>query len=103
MARGKQLRPDQIVVMLRQIEVQLAQGKRLAQACKEAGLSEQVVIGASRDHSNRVRPHSSWAIADPHPSPAPSPTTYPHHTPCSSLTEPGPKSRSGQGRQSWNC
>ena len=27
--------------MLRQIEVQLAQGNSLAQACKEAGLSEQ--------------------------------------------------------------
>jgi putative transposase len=41
MARGKRFSPEQIVVMLRQIEVQLAQGKSLALACKEAGISEQ--------------------------------------------------------------
>ena len=41
MARGKRFSPEQIVVMLRQIEVQLAQGQSLALACKEAGLSEQ--------------------------------------------------------------
>jgi transposase-like protein len=33
--------PEQIVVMLRQMEVQLAQGMSLALACKEAGISEQ--------------------------------------------------------------
>ena len=41
MPRGRKLSPEQIVVTLRQIEVQLAQGKNLAQACKEAGISEQ--------------------------------------------------------------
>ncbi len=41
MARGKRFSPEQIVVMLRQIEVQLAQGRSLALACKEAGISEQ--------------------------------------------------------------
>jgi putative transposase len=41
MARGKRFSPEQIVVMRRQIEVQLAQGKSLALACKEAGISEQ--------------------------------------------------------------
>jgi putative transposase len=41
MARGKRFSPEQIVVMLRQIEVQLAQGKSLALACKEAEISEQ--------------------------------------------------------------
>ncbi len=41
MPRGRKVSPEQIVVMLRQIEVQLAQGKSLAQACKEAGISEQ--------------------------------------------------------------
>jgi hypothetical protein len=34
MARGKRFSPEQIIAMLRQIEVQLAQGKRLALACK---------------------------------------------------------------------
>jgi len=32
---------EQIIATLRQIEVQLAQGKSLALACKEAGLCEQ--------------------------------------------------------------
>ena len=41
MARAKRFSPEQIVVMLCQIEVQLAQGKSLALACKEAGISEQ--------------------------------------------------------------
>ena len=41
MPRGRNVSPEQIVVTLRQIEVQLAQGKSLALACKEAGLSEQ--------------------------------------------------------------
>ena len=41
MARGKRFNPEQIVMMLRQIEVQLAQGKSLVLACKEAGISEQ--------------------------------------------------------------
>jgi putative transposase len=41
MPRGRKLSPEQIVVTLRQIEVQLAQGMKLAQACKEAGISEQ--------------------------------------------------------------
>ena len=67
MARGKRFSPEQIVVMLRQIEVQLAQGKSLALACKEAGISEQVVIGAWKDHYNRVRPHSALGYRPPAP------------------------------------
>ena len=41
MARGKRFSPEQIIAMLRQLEVQLATGKSLALACKEAGISEQ--------------------------------------------------------------
>ena len=41
MPRGRRVSPEQVVVMLRQIEVQLAQGRSLALACKEAGVSEQ--------------------------------------------------------------
>ncbi len=41
MPRGRKASPEQIVVTLRQIEVQLAQGKSLAQASKEAGIAEQ--------------------------------------------------------------
>jgi hypothetical protein len=38
MPRGRKVSPEQIVVVLSQIKVQLAQGKSLAQACKEAGI-----------------------------------------------------------------
>ena len=41
MPRGKRFNPEHIVVTLRQVEVQLATGKSLALACKEAGISEQ--------------------------------------------------------------
>ena len=41
MPRGHKVSPEQIVATLRQIEVQLAQGKSLALACKEAGIAEQ--------------------------------------------------------------
>ena len=41
MPRGRKVGPEQIIATLRQIEVQLAQGKSLALACKEAGIAEQ--------------------------------------------------------------
>ncbi len=85
MPRGRKISPEQIIATLRQIEGQLAQGMSLALACKEAGIAEQlrdeclkleifsslreaqVVIGAWRDHSNRVRPHSSLGYRPPAP------------------------------------
>ena len=41
MARGKKYQPEQVVNLLRQIEVAVANGKTTAQACKEAGIVEQ--------------------------------------------------------------
>ena len=41
MARRKNWSAEQIVAKLRQIEVQMAQGKSLALACKEAEIAEQ--------------------------------------------------------------
>jgi len=41
MRRGQKTSAEQVVLKLRQIEVQTAQGKSLAVACKEAELSEQ--------------------------------------------------------------
>ncbi len=41
MARRKTWSAEQIIAKLRQIEVQIAQGKSLALACKEAEISEQ--------------------------------------------------------------
>ena len=57
MPRGRKVSPEQSVVMLRQIEVQLAQGMSLALACKDAGISEQ-----TRDRS-LARPLQSGAAA----------------------------------------
>ena len=41
MQRGQKTSAEQVVLMLRQIEVQTAQGKSIAVACKEAGICEQ--------------------------------------------------------------
>jgi len=41
MARGKRHTPAQIVSLLRQIEVAVANGKTTAQACEEAAITEQ--------------------------------------------------------------
>ncbi len=41
MARGKKHNPEQIVNVLRQIEVAMANGKTTPIACKEAGITEQ--------------------------------------------------------------
>jgi putative transposase len=41
MAKGQPLKPEQIVTLLRQIDVLTTNGKSLAQACKEVGTVEQ--------------------------------------------------------------
>ncbi|CAO4185085.1 IS3 family ISMdi3 transposase ORF A [Methylorubrum aminovorans] len=41
MRRGQKTSAEQVVLKLRQIEVQTAQGKSLGLACKEAEISEQ--------------------------------------------------------------
>jgi putative transposase len=41
MRRGQKTSAEQVVLKLRQIEVQTAQGKSLALACKEVEISEQ--------------------------------------------------------------
>jgi len=41
MPKGQRIKPEQIVMLLRQIEVLTANGKTLAQACKEIGVGEQ--------------------------------------------------------------
>ena len=41
MARGKKHTPEQIVSLLRQIEVGVANGKTTPAACRESGITEQ--------------------------------------------------------------
>lgn len=57
MPRGRKVSPEQIVVMLRQIEVQLAQGMSLALACKEAEIAEQ----SSRTSASSGRSSTAYA------------------------------------------
>lgn len=44
MLRGQKTSAEQVVLKLRQIEVQTAQGKSIAVACKEADVSEQSFV-----------------------------------------------------------
>lgn len=41
MGRGKKYQPEQVMKLLRQIEVAVANGKTTARTCKEAGIVEQ--------------------------------------------------------------
>jgi Transposase len=41
MARGKKYQPEQVINLLRQVEVAVANGKSTDQACRDAGIVEQ--------------------------------------------------------------
>ncbi|MBP1184195.1 integrase core domain-containing protein [Methylobacterium sp. PvR107] len=92
MRRGQKTSAEQVVLKLRQIEVQTAQGKSLALACKVAEISEQklrdeclrqeifcslkeaqAVIALWQNTYNRVRPHSSLGYRPPAPVSYPAP------------------------------
>ena len=45
----KRYKPEQIVTVLRQIEVAVANGKSTPQACKEAGFILRRIIGGGRN------------------------------------------------------
>jgi len=50
MARGKKHNPEQVVNLLRQIEVAVANGKTTAVACKEAEITEQTYYRWRKEH-----------------------------------------------------
>ena len=52
MGRGKKYQPEQVVNLLRQIEVAVANGKTTAVACKEAGIWQHKLRGHC-DHGER--------------------------------------------------
>ena len=57
MARGKKHTPEQVVNLLRQIEVSVANGKTTALACKEAGSpSRRTTVGARMRRAERIQP-----------------------------------------------
>jgi putative transposase len=82
----KRFGAEQIVTLLRQIEVSMAQGKPAPVACRDAGISQQklrdellngeifyslkegqIVIEQWRKHYNTIRPHSSLGYRPPAP------------------------------------
>jgi transposase InsO family protein len=81
----KKFRAEQIVTLLRQIEVPVAQGKLPPEACQAAEISQQlrggllnreifyslkegqIVIEQWRKHYNTIRPHSSLGYRPPAP------------------------------------
>lgn len=62
----RKYKPEQIVTVLRQVEVQMANGKTAPQACKEAGIHTQTYYlygllpfcKKNRDHGKRGRLHT---------------------------------------------
>jgi transposase len=61
-ARGKKNTPEQIVSLLRQVEVVVANGKTTAQACKETAITEQMYYrwrkeygGLQMDQARRLK------------------------------------------------
>ena len=82
----KRFSAEQIVTLLRQIEVSMDQGNSTQIACREAGISEQsfrdellngeifyslkeaqIVIERWRKHYNTIRPHSALNYRPPAP------------------------------------
>ena len=81
----KRFSAEQIVMLLRQIEVSMAQGKSTPEACRDAGISQQlrdellngeifyslkeaqIVVEQWRKHYNTIRPHSSLGYRPPAP------------------------------------
>jgi transposase-like protein len=62
MGRGKKYQPEQVVNLLRQIEVAIANGKTTSQACKKAGIVEQTYFrwqkeygGLQMDRAKRLK------------------------------------------------
>ncbi len=57
MARGKKRSPEQVVNLLRQIELSVANGKTTSLACKEAGITDQTYYRLAQGvHFEEIRP-----------------------------------------------
>jgi len=64
MGRGKKYQPEQVVNLLRQIEVAVANGKTTAQACKEAGIVEQTYFRWRKEYGGLQVDQSKRLVAD---------------------------------------
>ncbi len=59
MGRGKKYQPEQVVNLLRQIEVAVANGKTTPQACKDAGIVEQTYFRWRKEYGGLGRTRRS--------------------------------------------
>ena len=92
----KRFRPEEIIAKLREADVPLGQGKRVAEVVRALGVSEvsyrdepldrevfhslreaQVLIEAWRRHYNTARPHSAPGYRPPAPEAVPGPAWVP--------------------------
>jgi putative transposase len=60
MARGKRYQPEQVVNLLRQIEVAVANGKTTAQACKEAEIVKQTHFRWRKEYGGLRLDQAKW-------------------------------------------
>ena len=44
MPRGTKFKPEEIIAKLREAEVELARGKKIPEACKQIGVTEQTYL-----------------------------------------------------------
>ena len=64
---SKRHTPEQIVAKLRQVDVLTSQGSTVADAVRQIGVTEVILIESWRRHYNTVRPHASLGYRPPAP------------------------------------
>src|SRR5919107_5622046 len=64
---SKRHTPEEIVAKLRQVDVLTSQGSSVADAIRQIGVTEVILIESWRRHYNAVRPHASLGYRPPAP------------------------------------
>ncbi len=64
---SKRHTPEQIIAKLRQVDVLTSQGSTVADAVRQIGVTEVIIIESWRRHYNTVRPHASLGYLPPAP------------------------------------
>ena len=62
----KRFSAEQIVTLLRQIEVLMAQGKSPPEACREAGISQQSYYRWRKEYGGLEIDQATWSSMRPH-------------------------------------
>ena len=64
---SKRHKPEEIVAKLRQVDVLTSQGSSVADAIRQIGVTEVIIIESWRRHDDAVRPHASLGYRPPAP------------------------------------